>query len=424
MPSPDTSQSKLEDGLLFRFSLYGFLKNQTYFEPFFLLVLRGHGLSFFEIGLLFSFRQLCVNLFGIPAGFAADLFGRRRSLLICFGAYIVSFLLFALTSHRLTLVLAMFAFSVGESFRAGTHKAIILHYLRLTGREAEKTAVYGRTRSFSKLGGALSALLSGVLVFLTGSYPSAFLFSIPPYLVNALNVGSYPKVLEGEFGPRPFSLRELLAIGWSESRTCLGNLPLRYLFFESALLQAVVKSSRDYVQPLMVAALAEISWVVATEQHQAGRGAMLTLGLLYFMLNLGAAAASRSAERFEHLERRRWPILWLVVAFLGGMLALGPTGSASQGGLVSLALGGFVGLVLLENLFRPVFLDRLDELSDTNFGAAVLSVEAQVTSLGIMLLAPAVGWLADHFGVAGLGGLVVSLAALGAWLRTKRMGAG
>ncbi len=424
MPSPGSSQRKVEDGLLFRFSLYGFLKNQTYFEPFFLLVLRGHGLSFFEIGLLFSFRQLCVNLLGIPAGFVADLFGRRRSLLVCFGAYIVSFLLFALTSHRLALVLAMFAFSVGESFRSGTHKAIILHYLRLRGREAEKTAVYGRTRSFSKLGGALSALLSGVLVFLTGSYPSAFLFSIPPYVLNALNVASYPKVLEGELEPRAFSLRELVSLGWREIRICLGNRPLRYLFFESALLQAAAKSSRDYVQPLVVLALAQVSWVVVTERSHAGHGAMLALGLLYFGLNLGAAAASRSAERLEYLERHRWPILWLVLGLAGVMLALGPRGAAMDGGSANLAIGGFVALVLLENLYRPIFLDRLDELSNSSYGAAVLSVEAQVTSLGVMLLAPVVGWLADRVGVAGLGGLVVSLAVLGAWLRGKRMRGG
>jgi uncharacterized membrane protein YfcA len=40
--------------MLFRFSLYGFLKNQRYFEPFLVLAFLEKGLSFFEIGLLIT----------------------------------------------------------------------------------------------------------------------------------------------------------------------------------------------------------------------------------------------------------------------------------------------------------------------------------------------------------------------------------
>ncbi len=146
-----------KDPLLWRFSLYGFLKNQQYYEPFFFLVLQGKGLSFFLIGLLFSFREICVNVMGIPAGFLADLYGRRRALVLCFGAYILAFLGFALTRGLPCLFLSMFAFAVGESFRSGTHKAMIFHHLRLTGREAEKAIVYGITRSWSKTGSAVSS---------------------------------------------------------------------------------------------------------------------------------------------------------------------------------------------------------------------------------------------------------------------------
>ena len=62
--------------MLFRFSLYGFLKNQRYFEAFLVLVFMDKGLSFFQIGLLVGFRELMVNLFEIPSGavfvFASD----------------------------------------------------------------------------------------------------------------------------------------------------------------------------------------------------------------------------------------------------------------------------------------------------------------------------------------------------------------
>jgi len=151
--------------MLTRFCLYGFLKNQQYFEPFLVLVLLDKGLSFFEIGLLVAFREVTVNLFEVASGAVADVYGRRRAMITSFAAYIVSFLLFGLASSLLALFAAMFFFGIGEAFRTGTHKAMIFAWLRSQGREKERTAVYGRTRSWSKLGSALSVVLAAVFVF-------------------------------------------------------------------------------------------------------------------------------------------------------------------------------------------------------------------------------------------------------------------
>ena len=57
--------------MLFRFCLYGFLKNQQYYDPFLILAFLQKGLSFAAIGVLISFRAICVNLMEIPAGAVA-----------------------------------------------------------------------------------------------------------------------------------------------------------------------------------------------------------------------------------------------------------------------------------------------------------------------------------------------------------------
>jgi len=72
------------DPLLFRFSLYGFLKNLRFFEPFLVLFFRDEGLSFFQIGPLYAVRDISTNLLEIPAGVVADASGRRRSMVISF----------------------------------------------------------------------------------------------------------------------------------------------------------------------------------------------------------------------------------------------------------------------------------------------------------------------------------------------------
>ena len=151
--------------MLFRFSLYGFLKNQTYFEPFLILAFLEKDLSFFQIGILIGFREVCINLFEIPSGAVADLYGRRRSMIFSFLAYIASFLVFGLSASFAALFLAMFAFALGDSFRTGTHKAMIFEWLRIQNREKERTRVYGFTRSWSKVGSAVSVVIASAFIF-------------------------------------------------------------------------------------------------------------------------------------------------------------------------------------------------------------------------------------------------------------------
>ena len=146
--------------MLFRFSLYGFLKNQRYFEPFIILFFRDEGLSFTLIGTLVAVRELATNLMEIPSGALADLYGRRRAMITSFVAYIVSFVVFGLASNPAWLFLAMFFFGIGEAFRTGTHKAMIFDWLQLEGRADEKTMVYGTTRSWSQLGSAVQLYLN------------------------------------------------------------------------------------------------------------------------------------------------------------------------------------------------------------------------------------------------------------------------
>ena len=182
--------------MLRKFSLYGFLKNQQYYDYFILLAFRQMGLSYFLIGILIAFREIMVNIMEVPSGAVADLCGRRDSMIVSFTAYIVSFAVFGgagaaaakygLPIHLLVPILmaAMFFFAIGEAFRTGTHKALIFTWLRIQGRVDEKTRVYGYTRSWSKIGSAVSVVIACILVFVTSNFIYVFFFAIIPYLLN------------------------------------------------------------------------------------------------------------------------------------------------------------------------------------------------------------------------------------------------
>jgi hypothetical protein len=161
---------------------------------------------------------------------------------------------------------------------------------------------------------------------------------------------------------------------------------------------------------LVVAALAAMALPGVVGGLDATRRSAFLLGVLYFALNVAAAWASRRAHRFEKIERRRAPFLWFAVGLVGVLVLCGSSLGVMVPGLTGIAVLGFLLLVLLENIWRPLFLDRLDDVSDSSYGAAVLSVEAQFQSVGVMLCAPAVGRVADRFGIPGVGAFVIAAA--------------
>ena len=68
--------------MIARFCLYGFLKNQRYFAPFWILAFLDKGLSFATIGVLIGFRQICVTFCEVPTGALADVLGRRWAMIL------------------------------------------------------------------------------------------------------------------------------------------------------------------------------------------------------------------------------------------------------------------------------------------------------------------------------------------------------
>ena len=279
--------------MLFRFSLYGALKNQRYYDPFLILAFREKGLSFFQIGILIGFREVVTNLIEVPSGAAADLYGRRRSMIFAFSAYIASFVTFALSNSLALLFGGMFFFGLGEAFRSGTHKAIIFDWLRFEGRSDEKTKIYGYTRSWSQMGSAISVLVAGALVFYRGNFTDIFWFSIIPYALNIVNFLGYPAALDGDRKSQ-VSLKAVFILLGKALKQLLQSALLRRLVIESMGFEGMYKACKDYLQPILKQTAIATPLFLAFDAEK--RTAVLVAGV-YFVLYFLSAIASRHSHK-------------------------------------------------------------------------------------------------------------------------------
>lgn len=405
--------------MLWRFCLYGFLKNQRYFEPFLLLVFLEKGLSYFAVGGLIAFRELWINLLGIPTGAIADTCGRRMSMIFSFIAYIVSFLLFAYSTNMALLLAAMMLFALGESFREGTHKAMIFTWLRIQGRLDERTRVYGFTRSWSQLGSAVSVVLAAIFVVTTNGYRYVFLFAVLPYLLNIVNFLGYPKALDGDIGGDR-SIRKVALHLRDALRQALRRTHLRRLILESMGFEGVFKAVKDYLQPVLkataIGALAAGGLnIVPATWSETQRGAIL-IGAVYFVLYLLSAVGSRQAHRLTRCcgsEERAAGVLWLAAAALYAGVLTGGWLNA-----VALLIPAFALLHVAQAVWRPVIISRFDRAAHEQQGATILSIESQAQGIATLILAPAIGLAIDfvrehHWGgpfwPAGVAGLIAAV---------------
>ncbi|UCB42005.1 MAG: MFS transporter [Dehalococcoidales bacterium] len=372
-----------------RFSLYGFLKNQRYFEPFIILFFLQQGLSFTQIGFLIAFRELFINLMEIPSGAVADLFGRRRSMMLSFVSYIISFTIFGFSQDYWHMFPAMFFFAIGEAFRTGTHKAMIFTWLRIEGRLDEKTKIYGYTRSWSKIGSAVSTVLAVAIVLLANDYSWVFFFAIVPYVAGLVNFMFYPKELEGQPDPEA-GVREVVAHLWECIRLAVAVRELRRLIIESMSFEGVYKAVHDYLQPIVQNMALLIPLFVGLEDI--GRGAIM-IGVVFVVLNLLSAYASRSSHRLASYaggEEGGSRLLWKVVSVL--YLALIPLLVFEY---YYAAIIGFIVLSLIQNLWRPILVSRFDAFASETQGATILSIESQAKSVATMIVAPILGVAVD-----------------------------
>jgi MFS family permease len=411
--------------MLRRFSLYGFLKNQQYYDYFLLLAFRQMGLSYFVIGLLIAFRELMINLLEIPTGGVADLCGRRRSMIFSFVAYIFSFIIFGISGLAASasggppgafvpfLLSAMFFFAVGEAFRTGTHKALIFSWLRLQGRTDERTKVYGYTRSWSKIGSAVSVLIASAIVLATNQFFYVFFFSTIPYLLNIINFLGYPREIDCRQEDKT-TLRDIAHHLRDTLMITVRQASLRRLVLESMGFEGFFKASKDYLQPiLMAAALPLTAALFADFELSDTQKSVFLIGPIYFLLFVLSAFASRNAYRLilhsgheDKTARHLWGICVLIFLMLLPAMVLGIHG---------IMISGFVALYILQNLWRPVLISRFDAHSDEAKGATILSVESQAKTLSTMILAPLLGLAIDTARAHGIGTSEFwPIAALGA----------
>lgn len=355
-------------------------------------LLAARGFSLWEIGLAESVYHIVSLFCEVPSGMAADLLGRRKTLLSGGVLTVTCNLLMAFAPNLFTICLAMGLNALAMTMFSGTFTALVYDSLKTEGREDEYIQVSANSSQISMLANAIGSLASLLKRFL--GFAGFYLLSAAFEGVStaALALMEEPIVTESQASREkhalhalPEQFRQLVRDSLHVLRTC----PMAVkLIASSALISVPSYLTKMFLQQRLV----ELGW--PTE-------------LLFLPLLLGGLACVAGTEIGRRVKCRSMRRLYTACALLCGVGTL-LVGAAP-------AWGGILGMMLVQGVLEVYLLHESQKLNDaipSDQRATLISVDGMAYSLLMIPASPLVGAVGDAFGQAGaglalLGGVIV-----------------
>lgn len=372
-----------------KFCTYGFLKNLRFFDAFLILFLIDKGMTYTQIGILYATREIITNLFEIPSGLIADIYGRKKSLAAALFIFVLSFLIFWLSLNFWLYLFGFLIFGIADAFRSGSHKGMMMDYLKLNNWSNYKSEYYGHTRSWSQRGSAISALLAGLLVFIDGNYQNIFVYSIIPYAINFVLILSYPSEIDrSEKKKKRNSFRDSV-----KALFCvLKQKSVLKLVSTSAFHTAYLKALKDYIQAIMLGIALLLPGI---NDIQVDRQNGIIIGILYFIIYLLTAYASQYSSNILKKAPTNLTKKTLLLGLFFGLIC----GIFFIYEIWVWAFVSFTLIFIIENIRKPILTAFVADQVPNEILTSVYSAQSQLRTLFSAIIAFTFGVFADIWGI-------------------------
>lgn len=355
--------------------IYSFLTEFILILPIWVLFLQQvRGLSLAQVTFTDIAFWATIVLAEVPTGAVADVFGRKISLII--GAVVVgiSAILFGWAPTLPLILVANSLWAIGITFNSGAVQAIFYDSLLQLGREEEYTKLRGRLLVVNFSAVALSSFLGGWL----GAQDLEF----PFYIYSAVTFMGLPFLFRLKEPPQEsdpdtkekLTFRRTLQITADAVRR---KPNLRFILLYSSLMP---------VSAIVVLVLFLQPFAASIGISIAAIGVIV--GISQILSAIGSAAAGRIVNL---VGAWTWLRLAPFLVFIG-VMSLGLFGVLT--GIILFGLAAFT-----EPAIRPLMESLVLKHSPSSVRATILSVDALLARLFLVLIEPGLGVLADQRGL-------------------------
>ncbi len=378
--------------------LYG-IKISKWFNlvmPVVVLFYQDNGMGMHEIFILKSIYSLAIVGLELPSGWMADVWGRKKTLLL--GAVLGSagFLMYSFSYGFWAFVAAEIVLGAGHSFVSGADSAMLYESLKADKKSDRYVKHEGQITSAGNFAEAIAGIAAGFLAAISLRTPFYFQFVVATLAVPAALTLKEPLVQAATH------LHSLKQMALSIKNTLWKEPDLRVAILLSSVTGTATLTFAWLVQPFFKAIDLPVEW----------------FGILWTALNLSVGVSSAFAYRVEGKFRRKNEVLLIIVLlsasyFLSGIAIL-------REGIVFLFL-----FYLVRGLATPVFKNYINLYTPGEIRATILSVRNLIIRVCFAVIGPLLGWMTDYvslkmaFLLAGSIYFLAAVAVVWPWMRRR-----
>jgi MFS family permease len=365
-----TRKTKLKKNIwkLYLLKLFGAF---VLFTPVIVLFFKENGLSMTEIMILQSAYSVAVISLEVPSGYAADVLGRRKTLLFGSACLTIGIAIYSLGQGFWGFLLAELVFAIGGAFYSGADSAMMYDTLKELGRESEYKKLWGKTGSYALVATAAASIVGGVIgeyslrLTLVGMVP-IFLATLP-ICYSMKEPKREKKVVEESH------FQDMIQTG---RETFIQSKKLRWLIVYSAIITLVIKGGYFLYQPYFKEVAIPVAW----------------FGAIFAGMNLFSALISRYADEIEEVLGLKISLISLVLLTGVGFLLFGQIAA-----IYSFIFAAFHQFV--RGFEEPVMSDYINKLVESRDRSTVLSLQNLSGRLLYASAIPLIGLITDNYGL-------------------------
>ena len=340
--------------------------------PIIVLFFQEHGLTLTEVMILQSIYSFSVALFEIPSGFIADVFGRKRTIVLSTIFTFIGFLVFSFFGGFYAFAIAQVLVGIGGSLMSGSDSAIIYDTLLETNSKTTYTKIEGRTYAIGNFSEAFAGILGGFLA--VGS------IYMPIYVQTSILFFSIPiafTLIEPSMHKENKLDRSFKAVLEVVKFAMVDNQKLKWLIIYSSAMGVATLSMAWFAQPFFKSINIPLAY----------------FGILWAVLNFSAGLTSFNAHLLDKKDNNYKMLFYLALAMSTSFIFLGY--NTSVYGLIFILF-----IYLLRGLVTPILRNAINENTTSNKRATVLSIRSLIIRISFAISAPILGYIADNYSLA------------------------
>ena len=376
-----------------------FITNLNMQSSIWVLYLAYCGLNLAQIGLLEGIYHATGILFEIPSGAVADLLGRKRSMVLSRICIAASCIIMLFSGSFGLFALSFIIQALGNNFNSGSEEALVYDSMKYIGREEQYMGIYGRLNIILEVSQGIATVAGGILA------EYSYFWCYGACVIIAL-LSLLPVLLMTE---APFDRQ-------GNKRTGIGELVTSHFRESFRILQSDVRIFKIILYYSVIFAAQTLLFFYSQQYFYSLGYNKIRISLILLIMGAASCLGAFISDKI-HARYRKKVVFAASAVIAVSMICYGFENAALSAAALSVA--GFCNSILY-----PVQSDSLNQLIPSDQRATLISVNSMFFSVAMILMFPAVGMMADHWGLtkvlAAMGAMVLLFAVVCTVVETGR----